>query len=157
MIANVAILLLLALPAAAQYANPRQCAGCHPAIAKTYRENGMGRSFNAPRPEILIEDFSKTYYHPASDTHYQMLNRNGKLIQRRYQLGFENKETNVEEKTVDYVIGSGNHMRTYAHSNPDGTLLELPPRLVFRKRRLLGDESRLRYRRLSICAPPDCL
>ncbi len=123
---RLAFLLALALPAAAQYANPRQCAGCHPAIAKTYRENGMGRSFSTPRPEILIEDFSKTYYHPASGAWYQMLNRNGTLIQRRYQLGFENKETNVDEKTVDYIAGSGNHMRTYMHRNPDGTLLELP-------------------------------
>ncbi len=55
-----------------------------------------------------------------------MLNRNGALIQRRYQLGFEGKETNVDEKRVDYIIGSGNHMRTYVHRNTDGTLLELP-------------------------------
>ena len=61
-----------------------------------------------------------------SDTHYQMLNRNGVLIQRRYQLGFEGKETNVDEKQIDYIVGSGNHMRTYVHRNADGTLLELP-------------------------------
>src|SRR5580698_9273392 len=124
----VAFLLLTALPAAAQYANPKLCAGCHPAIAKTYRQNGMGRSFSAPRPEILVEDFSKnnSYYHAASDTHYQMLNRNGVLIQRRYQLGFEGKETNVDEKQIDYIVGSGNHMRTYIHRNADGTLFELP-------------------------------
>jgi predicted CXXCH cytochrome family protein len=123
-----AFLLLMALPAAAQYANPKLCAGCHPAIAKTWRQNGMGRSFSTPRPEILIEDFEKnnTHYHPASDTHYQMLNRNGTLLQRRYQLGFEGKETNVDEKQIDYIVGSGNHMRTYVHRNADGTLLELP-------------------------------
>jgi predicted CXXCH cytochrome family protein len=88
----------------------------------------MGRSFSAPRPEILVEDFMKnnTYYHPASDTHYQMLNRNGALFQRRYQLGFEGEETNVDEKRIDYIVGSGNHMRTYVHRNADGTLLELP-------------------------------
>jgi predicted CXXCH cytochrome family protein len=122
------LLLTIILPAAAQYANPKLCAGCHPAIAKTWRKNGMGRSFAAPRPEILVEDFTKnnSYYHPASDTHYQMLNRNGVLIQRRYQLGFEGKETNVDEKQIDYIVGSGNHMRTYAHRNADGTLLELP-------------------------------
>jgi predicted CXXCH cytochrome family protein len=123
-----AVLLTAALPAAAQYADPKLCAGCHPAIAKTWRQNGMGRSFAAPRPEILVEDFTKnnTYYHPASDTHYQMLNRSGELIQRRYQLGFEAKETNVDEKQIDYIVGSGNHMRTYAHRNADGTLFELP-------------------------------
>jgi tetratricopeptide (TPR) repeat protein len=121
-----ALLLTSALPASAQYANPKLCAACHPAIAKAYKQNGMGRSFSIPRPEILVEDFTKTYYHPASDTHYQMLNRNGVLLQRRYQLGFEGQETNVDEKQVDYIVGSGNHMRTYVHRNADGTLLELP-------------------------------
>ncbi len=119
-------LLLSALPTSAQYANPKLCAACHPAIAKTWHQNGMGRSFSAPRPEILVEDFNKNYFHPASNTYYQMLNRNGVLIQRRYQLGFEGKETNVDEKQIDYIVGSGNHMRTYVHRNADGTLLELP-------------------------------
>jgi len=89
-------ILLTSLPAAAQYANPKLCAACHPAIAKTWHQNGMGRSFAAPRPDLLIEDFTKdnSYHHPASDTFYQMLNRDGVLVQRRYQRGFEGKETN---------------------------------------------------------------
>jgi hypothetical protein len=76
-----AVLFTAALPAAAQYANPNLCAGCHPAIAKSWRQNGIGRSFSAPRPEILIEDFTKnnSYYHSPSSTHYRMLNRNGVL------------------------------------------------------------------------------
>ncbi len=115
---------LLATSAFGQYANPRQCAGCHPAVAKSYAQNGMGRSFHKVRSEDLSETGS--YYHPASDTHYQMLSRDGVLVQRRYQLGFENRETNVDEKAVDYIAGSGNHMRTYLHRNADGTLLELP-------------------------------
>ena len=125
---KVLVFLLTAIPVVAQYANPKVCAACHAAIAKTYRQNGMGRSFSAPRPEILVEDFTKdnSYYHPASDTHYQMLNRNGVLFQRRSQRGFEGKETNVDEKRIDYIVGSGNHMRTYVHRNADGTLIELP-------------------------------
>ncbi len=66
--------VLLSASALAQgYVNPKVCAGCHAAIAKTYRQNGMGRSFSAPKPEILIEDFTKnnTYYHAASGTHYR--------------------------------------------------------------------------------------
>jgi Flp pilus assembly protein TadD len=127
---KIAALFLLAagVPASAQYADPKLCAACHPAIAKTWRQNGMGRSFAAPRPEILFEDFTKynSYYHPASNTYYEMLNRNGVLIQRRYQIGFDRQQTNVDDKQVDYIVGSGNHMRTYVHRNADGTLLELP-------------------------------
>jgi hypothetical protein len=91
-------------------------------------QNGMGRSFSAPKPEILVEDFTKnnTFYHAASDTHYKMLRRGDRIFQRRYQLGFDGKETNADEKEVDYIVGSGNHMLTYAHRNPDGTPSQLP-------------------------------
>lgn len=121
-------LFAITAPVAAQYADPKLCAACHPAIAKTYLQNGMGRSFSTVRPEILIEDFTKnnSYHHEASDTYYQMLNRAGVLIQRRWQQGFDGNEANVDEKRIDYIVGSGNHMRTYLHRNADGTLLELP-------------------------------
>ena len=121
--------VLLSASALAQgYVNPKVCAGCHAAIAKTYRQNGMGRSFSAPKPEILIEDFTKnnTYYHAASGTHYEMLRKGDRIFQRRYQLGFDGQQTNIDEKEVDYIVGSGNHMRTYTHRNADGTLLQLP-------------------------------
>src|SRR5579884_2757835 len=109
------LLALLSAGAFAQeYADPKLCAACHPGIAATYRQNGMGRSFSAPRPGILIEDFEKnnSYYHPASDTHYQMLRRGGRIFQRRYQVGPDGREINVDEKEVNYIVGSGNHMRT---------------------------------------------
>ncbi len=110
------------------YADPKLCASCHPAIAKTYRQNGMGRSFTTPDKAARLEDLTtnNSYYHQPSDTRYQMLLRDGKLVQRRSQPGFEGIETNIEEKQVDYVVGSGNHMRTYVHRNADGTLAELP-------------------------------
>jgi tetratricopeptide (TPR) repeat protein len=113
---------------AQDYANPNLCAVCHPAIAATYRQNGMGRSFSIVRPQILIEDFARndSYYHPVSDTHYEMLRRGDLIFQRRYQIGPNGQETNVDEKQVDYIVGSGNHMRTYVHRNSDNTLLQLP-------------------------------
>ena len=88
----------------------------------------MGRSFSIVRPEILIEDFARnnSYYHPASDTHYQMLRHGDLIFQRRYQIGPDGQETNVDEKQVDYIVGSGNHLRTYLHRNSDNTLLQLP-------------------------------
>src|SRR5262249_5834790 len=42
------------------------------------------------------------------------------------QIGFDGKETNVEEKQVDFVLGSGNHAKTYLHLTPRGTLQQLP-------------------------------
>ncbi|HVW83273.1 MAG TPA: tetratricopeptide repeat protein [Bryobacteraceae bacterium] len=130
-----ALFAFSALPAAeggadatSVYVNPRLCAGCHAAIARSYAKTGMGRSFHRPSPAITIEDYKKknTYYHAPSQTWYEMEERGGVYYQRRYQIGFDGRRTNLSEKTIDFVIGSGNHMRTYAHRNPDGTLAELP-------------------------------
>ncbi len=50
----------------------------------------------------------------------------GAWYQRRWQTGFDGKETNVDEKRVDYVLGSGNHAKTYLHLTEKNTLQELP-------------------------------
>ena len=88
----------------------------------------MGRSFFRPTPSNTIEDYTKRneFYHPLSDTHYAMIRRDAEIYQRRWQIGFAGKETNVEELKVDYVLGSGNHARSYLHRTAAGTLIELP-------------------------------
>lgn len=55
-----------------------------------------------------------------------MIEHDGQLWQRRHQVGFGGKETNVLEKKVDFVIGSGNHAQTYVSRASDGRLTELP-------------------------------
>ena len=55
-----------------------------------------------------------------------MYRKDGKVYQRRHQIGFDGKETNVVEKEIDFVLGSGNHSRTYLHQGSDGRLSELP-------------------------------
>jgi predicted CXXCH cytochrome family protein len=110
------------------YVDPATCAGCHQEIAKSYRLTGMGRSLYRPRPENSVEDYKNNnhIYNRASDRYYTMLERDGKLYQRRHQLGPDGKEINVVEKQVDYVIGSGNHVSSYLHRTAQGTLVELP-------------------------------
>ena len=112
----------------AEYVDARVCASCHRQIADDYRQTGMGRSFFRPTPANTIEDYTRQneFYHPLSDTHYAMIRRDGEFYQRRWQIGFAGKETNVEEMKVDYVMGSGNHARSYLHRSAPGTLIELP-------------------------------
>ncbi len=111
-----------------EYVDARVCASCHRQVAEDYRQTGMGRSFFRPAPANTIEDYAKSneFYHPLSDTHYSMIRRDGQYYQRRWQIGFAGKETNVEELKVDYIMGSGNHARSYLHRTPAGTLIELP-------------------------------
>ena len=41
-----------------------------------------------------------------------MITRDCKSYLRRRQIGFDGKENNIDEKPVDFVVGSGNHSRT---------------------------------------------
>jgi predicted CXXCH cytochrome family protein len=119
---------LIPVPEAGAYADPAKCALCHSAIAATYEKTGMGRAFHHVGGKKGASDPvpEKPYYHPASDNYFTMLQRDGGLFQRRWQVGPDGKETNVDEKRVDYVLGSGNHSRTYLHLTAQNTLQELP-------------------------------
>lgn len=86
----------------------------------------MGRSFYRLTPATLVEDLSNArYYHEASDRHYEVVARGGEYFQRRFQLK-DGKQVRVVEKRIDYVMGSGNHARTYLHQTPRGTLQQMP-------------------------------
>jgi predicted CXXCH cytochrome family protein len=88
----------------------------------------MGRSFFTPGAANTIEDYRKApeYYHALSDSHYAMTIRDGQYFQRRWQLDAAGKEINTEEVKIDYVMGSGNHARSYLHRTGRGMLIELP-------------------------------
>lgn len=107
------------------YAKPAVCTGCHARIAATFRKTGMGRSFARANAEN-VPALGKTFHHKASHSDFAMIARDGKSYQRRWQIGFDGKETDIDEKQVDFVIGSGNHSRTYLHLTSRNTLQVLP-------------------------------
>lgn len=94
------------------------CAPCHASIARSYAQTGMARSFSRITTGVSVKG---AYDHPASGIHYEMLERDGRYYQRQ-SLG------NVDplDTQVDYVLGSGDHARTFLHRKPNGTLIELP-------------------------------
>ncbi|HLK67713.1 MAG TPA: tetratricopeptide repeat protein [Bryobacteraceae bacterium] len=110
------------------YADPKVCAQCHREIAAEYARTGMGRSFFTPSAANTIEDYAKTpeYDHALSDSHYSMRVRDGRYFQRRWQLDGRGNQINVEDLKIDYVMGSGNHARSYLHRTERGMLIELP-------------------------------
>jgi len=107
------------------YADAEVCADCHADKAAGFRKTGMGRSFARVLPENAPR-FGKPFYHKSSDSYFAMIARDGKLYQRRWQIGFDGKETNVDEKQTDFVVGSGNHSFTYLHLTGRGALQVLP-------------------------------
>ena len=106
------------------YVDPSTCKPCHSKIYETYAETGMGKSFRPIDSMTQLEDWERknTFYHALSDRYYQAFRRERKYFLLRYQHG----KTNVVEKEIHYVVGSGNHSRTYLHRNSQGKLLELP-------------------------------
>jgi predicted CXXCH cytochrome family protein len=107
------------------YVDALVCAQCHADKAAGYRKTGMGRSFARVNADN-VPAFAKTVHNQASDSEFAMLARGGKVYQRRWQIGFDGKETNIDEKQVDFVVGSGNHSRTYLHLTSQNTLQVLP-------------------------------
>jgi Flp pilus assembly protein TadD len=99
-----------------EYVDTAGCVRCHRDIVEAYSKTGMGRSFGKPQPLV------GKLYHKASDRTYEI----GDAKMTRYQAGPDGKGVNETESTIDYVIGSGNHARTFLHRNPDNSLTELP-------------------------------
>ncbi len=85
----------------------------------------MAKSLYRPKP---TENYttSSPFFHKLSGIWYEMIERNGRFVQRQYQTGPDGKRINETEKDVDFVLGSGNHARSFLHRNPDNTLAQLP-------------------------------
>ncbi|MCU1328496.1 MAG: Tetratricopeptide 2 repeat protein [Bryobacterales bacterium] len=115
-------------PKLAGYVKPGVCGQCHAAIAQKYAQTGMGRSFYRMDAKHAADHLiaAKPFYHEPSKSYFSMLERAGKYYQRRWQVRFDGKETNVDEKQIDFVMGSGNHGRTYLHLTARNTLQQLP-------------------------------
>ena len=118
---RLAIFLFLLLPADG-IADSKVCATCHAKIYQTYQQSGMARSFSTPTDVHPVKDF----YHAASETHFSVFERGGHYYQRRWQSGYQGREANIDEKSIDYVMGSGNHVRTFLHAMPSGAIQQLP-------------------------------
>ena len=112
----------------AKFTDPRACQPCHSDIWDSYQQTGMARSFYRPGPENTVEEYnrSEAFHHAASDRYYRMVLRDGRYFQRRHQIDARGSEINVLEREIHFVLGSGNHARSYLHLAPRGKLTQLP-------------------------------
>src|SRR2546426_1091999 len=98
------------------------CMSCHEAIVESYLKTGMGRSFFALTESKRVEDFSRrnSFYHEPSKSRFTMTERAGRFFMKREH------PNGTREKEIHYVLGSGNHARSYVSRTPQGRLLALP-------------------------------
>src|SRR4051794_34211509 len=81
------------------YINPAVCRSCHQAIFDSYAQTGMARSL---APVKHVPNLTELYHRP-SERYYSIVFREDRPFLRRTQEG----NTNVVEKSIDFVIGSG--------------------------------------------------
>lgn len=109
------------------YVDGATCSGCHAEIAEQYHQTGMGRAFYRASAESMAHlDGPVEFVHEKSNRRYAIYERDGKYFQKRWQTGPDGSAVNELEREIHYVMGSGNHARTYLHQYPDGRLVELP-------------------------------
>ncbi|HVG25189.1 MAG TPA: hypothetical protein VND45_13615 [Thermoanaerobaculia bacterium] len=120
-------MLLLAAMLLGGYVDDAACATCHADRAKTYQHVGMARSFYAARGSKVIEDYAAPpFFHAPSGQYFEMRRRGDEVVFRRWQLARDGAPIHVFEQVVDWIIGSGNHARTYVYRTASGELYELP-------------------------------
>jgi Flp pilus assembly protein TadD len=115
-------------PGAGGYADAGACDGCHADIAASYLSVAMAQSFRRPAPADVIEDYTRDnrLTHGPSGFTYEMLEKNGRYVQRRTERGADGKPVRAFEREVTYVIGSGRHARSYLYRAGTGEMTQLP-------------------------------
>jgi len=112
--------------AAAGYVEDKICANCHAGQYASYQSVGMARSFRRAGNAEHIEDFGREFFHEASERYYQILERDGSLIFRRFQRDKDGGTINEIEIPIAWVMGSGNRARSYLYQTDWGELFLLP-------------------------------
>ncbi|MEZ4470414.1 MAG: tetratricopeptide repeat protein [bacterium] len=113
------------------------CADCHPDEVASFAATGMGRSLAPGKDAEVIEDYEKAEVtHAASGFVYRATrDADGRLWQEERVVGDAGWVRRIEAK---YIIGSGNHTRSYL-GEVDGQLVQLP--LTWYSRRQIWDLS----------------
>ena len=101
------------------YVAAASCQPCHARIYESYGKTGMGRSFAPIGAVPVVEDWTARFTHAVSGREYSVDRRDGRFYMRR-------TGPDSVEKEIHYVMGSGNHARTYLTRKKNGKLAELP-------------------------------
>lgn len=112
--------------AAPGYVSDQACKKCHAAEYESYQSMGMARSFYRPDVEKAVETLGETFHHARTGYRYVMSARDGKYFLARYCEDDQDRRFAEFETEVAWIIGSGNHVRSYLSQNERGELFQLP-------------------------------
>ncbi len=110
----------------AAYVGDEACASCHEDYYVSYHRTGMGRSLSRFDAASAPEAFpAPPVRHEGTDFYYEAFVRADTLFQREYRLDASGETLYERVHPVEWVIGSGNHTRSYLAS-VNGHLTEMP-------------------------------
>lgn len=113
--------------AAPGYLPDAACGRCHQAIAASYAEVGMARSFSRPaHSEALKDNTVLQYTHPLSGQHYRLARRGDALWFTQSMPASEQEPSQPLRLRVDWVLGSGHRAQSFVHQTEAGELYQLP-------------------------------
>lgn len=108
------------------YVGADACTECHAEIAASYARTGMGRAYYPLDASTEVEDFTTNNIWTApSGLTYRMEKRGGRYFMRQSVLDSRGNEIVADEREMRWVLGSGNHSRSYV-TEFDGQLYQLP-------------------------------
>jgi predicted CXXCH cytochrome family protein len=99
------------------------CRGCHGSHALSYGRTGMGRSLADLDPAREPPDGA--FDHAKSKRRYEIRRKDGQMWHRELLLTEGPEEVLLAEYPIKYLIGSGNHSRSYL-VEAEGFLVESP-------------------------------
>jgi len=114
-------------PADAFYVGAAACTGCHAGIARSFASTGMGRSLYPMEGAAAAgyARFPDTVTIAAGKLAYSVFEKDGRFYQKQYQVDAAGHEVNVDVREARYVIGSGNHSRSFV-TVENGRLYQMP-------------------------------
>ncbi|MGH7127508.1 MAG: multiheme c-type cytochrome, partial [Planctomycetaceae bacterium] len=105
------------------YVGRRTCAECHPSQHETYLKTTHSRALDDVDPSAEPPDVE--FVHEPSQRAYRVYRRDGELRHEERLAGDDGEGLRLADHPVKYVIGSGNHSRSYL-VEADGFLVESP-------------------------------
>ena len=112
--------------AAPGYVDDMVCRNCHQDIYDSYQHVGMSQSMKRPGNASAIESFGIEYVHEPSRNVYRISETESGPVFERFQRDADGEPINHVEIPIDWVIGSGNKVRSYAYQTEFGEMFMLP-------------------------------
>jgi len=98
-----------------EYVGMQTCKTCHSDIHTTFKETGMGKSFDHASREKSAASYTShdIVYHAASDFYYKPYFQDSTLYIKEFRLNANGDTTHQRVEQIRYIIGSGQHTNSH--------------------------------------------